>query len=95
MDRLDNIIKMEPFTDKWRAFGWEAQEVDGHDISALVTALNSVGHSAPRIIIAHTTKGKGVSFMEGVPIWHFRLPDDKELKIVLDELEMEIQELME
>jgi len=95
MDKLDNIIKMEPFMDKWKAFGWAVQEVDGHDIPALINALKPNPNHSPRIIIAHTIKGKGVSFMEGVPIWHFRLPDEEELKIVLDELEMDMQELME
>jgi len=95
MDRLENIIKMEPFIDKWRAFGWDVEEVDGHDIAALIDVLKKkpAANDSPRIIIAHTIKGNGVSFMEGVPIWHFRLPDENELKVVLDELEMEMQEL--
>ncbi|MGE5390783.1 MAG: transketolase [Deltaproteobacteria bacterium] len=94
MDRLDKIIRMEPFAEKWKGFGWEVQEVDGHDIAALIESLGPNESQSPRIIIAHTIKGKGVSFMEGVPIWHFRLPDDEELKIVLRDLEMDMQELM-
>lgn len=96
MDRLDKIVNMEPFTDKWTAFGWDVEEVDGHDIAALINVLSKKPKAAnsPRVIIAHTVKGKGVSFMEGVPIWHFRLPDELELKIVLNELEMDVQELM-
>jgi len=94
MDTLDNIIRMEPFAEKWKGFGWEVREVDGHDIAALLEALEPNESQAPRIIIAHTIKGKGVSFMEGVPIWHFRLPDDEELKIVLRDLEMDMQELV-
>jgi len=96
MDRLDNIVKMEPVIDKWRAFGWDVEEVDGHDIPALIAALTPKKQAgcAPRAVIAHTIKGKGVSFMEGVPIWHFRLPNAAELKIVLNELEMDMQELV-
>ena len=59
-------LALEPFADKWRAFGWHAEEVDGHDIGALLQALQSVqqAESKPQVIIAHTVKGKGVSFVE-------------------------------
>ncbi len=96
MDKLDNIVKMEPFMDKWRAFGWLVEAVDGHNLPALIATLAKKPNvnNSPRIIIANTIKGKGVSFMEGVPIWHFRLPDEIELKIALNELEMDMQELV-
>ena len=88
MDRLDKIVSLEPLADKWRAFGWEVREVDGHDISKLQDIFNSVPFvlDKPSLIIAHTVKGKGVSFMENVPIWHYRMPNEEETKIICKEL---------
>jgi transketolase len=71
--RLEAIMPMEPMAEKWRAFGWETIEVDGHDLSALLRALNPRRHETagkPRMVIADTVKGKGVSFMENVRSWH-------------------------
>ncbi len=88
MDRLDKIISLDPLFDKWKAFGWEVREVDGHDISELTEILKSVPFVSgkPNLIIAHTIKGKGVSFMENVPIWHFRLPNIEEREKICREL---------
>ena len=71
-DRNANIMGLEPFAAKWRAFGWNTLEVDGHDIVEVLGALKSAGDAcdAPTMIIAHTTKGKGVSYMEDAPLWH-------------------------
>lgn len=95
MDRLEKIVTMEPLADKWRAFGWDVTEVDGHDIAALVNTLQPSKelHDLPRLIIAHTIKGKGVSFMENVPIWHYRLPNQQEMEIVCRELKLDMQDL--
>lgn len=85
---ISETLALEPFAAKWRAFGWAVVEVDGHDLSALVGALNvprrAVGQ--PTIVIAHTTKGKGVSFMEGSVLWHYRTPQGAEFRAALDEL---------
>lgn len=88
MDRLDKIVSVDPLIDKWKAFGWETREVDGHDIPKLESALKSVPFALdkPNLIIAHTIKGKGISFMENVPIWHYRLPNEEEMKIICGEL---------
>jgi transketolase len=80
-------IALEPFADKWRAFGWEVAEVDGHDCDALVRALEKAGERAPRVVIAHTVKGKGVSFMENTVLWHYRTARDEEFAAALEELE--------
>ena len=88
MDPLEKIIAMEPFADKWRAFGWAVEEVNGHDISALQTLfkrLPLVEHK-PTCVIAHTTKGKGISFMENVPLWHYRQPKPEEMAKAAAEL---------
>ena len=65
----------------WSAFGWSASEVDGHDIGALATAMDNHPNSSgkPVALIAHTVKGKGVSFMEDDNNWHYRLPTQNEV----------------
>jgi transketolase len=92
MDKLDNIITMESLSDKWKAFGWNVIEVDGHDIQNLqdVLAKPWPEDAPPRLVIAHTIKGKGISFMENVPLWHFRLPNEEEKRICCSELEFNL-----
>lgn len=87
MDHLDAIISMASFADKWKAFGWNVEEVDGHDIESLLVLFHEKPRTGqPRLILAHTIKGKGISFMESQPLWHYRMPDDKELPLVMSEL---------
>ncbi|WP_281213346.1 transketolase [Shewanella insulae] len=65
------ICNLEPLTDKWQAFGWQVIEVDGHDHQQLMAALTADPTSTqPKVVIAHTLKGKGVDFMENMPLWH-------------------------
>lgn len=94
MGRLDEIVGLEPLGEKWRAFGWEVREVNGHDPEKLKNLFKSLPfrRGRPSMIIAHTIKGKGISFMENVPIWHFRMPSPKEIEIICNELEMEMLE---
>ena len=81
-------LALEPLADKLRAFGWAVQEIPGHDHAALAQALSK--HAAhpgkPSVLIAHTTKGKGVSFMENAVEWHYRSPNDAQLAQALAEL---------
>lgn len=75
--------------EKFRAFGWEVSEVDGHDIDAIIATLSSAKASkgsAPKAIIAKTVKGKGVSFMEGQAGWHGKAPSAEEAEIALADL---------
>lgn len=94
MGSVDEINSLEPITDKWRSFGWDVKEIDGHNFNQIADALFSVPYQIgkPNIIIAHTVKGKGVSFMENMPIWHYRLPDSDEMKIACRELGIENME---
>ena len=78
-----NLIPVAP---KLQAFGWDTREVDGHDSSAIVEALRSGTGAAPLAIIARTTKGKGVSYMENQPIWAYRSPSPDEYQLALSEL---------
>jgi transketolase len=87
--RTSEIINLEPFSDKWRAFGWCVREVDGHDHESLQATLQSAPFESgkPSCLIAHTTKGKGVSFMEDTVLWHYRIPRGEEFDAALAELE--------
>lgn len=94
MGKVSDIMAVSSWTNKWEAFGWDVEEIDGHNVEEIYNSLNKKNIlSKPRIIIANTIKGKGISFMENVPIWHFRMPNDKELKIVMEELDIREQEL--
>ncbi len=78
--------RLEPLADKFRAFGWDATDVDGHDIGSLRDALSAHGADKPRVIIARTYKGRGVSFMEDLVDWHHKVPNAEQLEIALKEL---------
>lgn len=94
MDQLENIVKMKPFADKWKAFGWDTIEIDGHNHQEIRNALLRRVEKKPTLVIAHTVKGKGVSFMENVPIWHYRMPNEQELPILMNELGLTEQDFM-
>ena len=75
-----------PVVEKVRSFGWESLQVDGHDQQAVYDAIKGRSGQAPMMLIAKTTKGKGVSYMENVPIWHYRSPNAEEYQRALSEL---------
>jgi transketolase len=82
------ILGLEPLDSRWRAFGWSVRRLDGHDMGAIVDALDAFPFEPgkPSMIIADTVKGKGVSFMEGSLLWHYRCPDAKEFEAAMREL---------
>jgi transketolase len=82
------VLDLEPLAQKWRAFGWAVREINGHDLEQIEDALKSVPFKIgrPSCIIAHTVKGKGVSFMENQLAWHYKSPNDEQLKRALTEL---------
>lgn len=86
-----NTLGLEPLADKFKAFGWCAREADGHDHATLQQLLSQTPWEAgkPSMLIAHTTKGKGVSFMENKVEWHYRSPNDEQLSAALLELGIE------
>lgn len=93
LGHCDEVLSLEPFPEKWRAFGWDTVEVDGHDVAALQSVFaadarptNSKLADAPRCVIAHTVKGKGVSFMEDDLLWHYRTPQGDEYQAAVAEL---------
>lgn len=87
MDFVEKTIGTANWKERWESFGWETDETDGHDMEAFKKVLTRCSDSGkPRLIIAHTVKGKGVSIMENNPNWHFKLPGRKELKVFKEEL---------
>jgi transketolase len=72
--------------DKWRSFGWDVREIDGHDHGALYDTLAKPGGSQPRCIVARTIKGKGVSFIENRVEWHHKVPSLEQVQLALKEL---------
>jgi transketolase len=90
--QLDGFVKdimgVEPVADKWRSFGWNVIECDGHDLGQVLDAYSSAmsAKGKPSIIIAKTVKGKGVSFMENDPNWHGNAPNDEQLAKALEEI---------
>jgi len=85
----EDTIRLEPLADKWRAFGWAVQEVDGHDHAALQGVFGRLPfeQGKPNCVIAHTHKGMGVSFIQDRPEWHHKVPSDAELQAALKELQ--------
>ncbi|UVI30242.1 transketolase [Paenibacillus spongiae] len=83
--RTNEVINQENMAERWRAFGWEAQEVDGHDMEQLETAF-SLPQAGPKVIIAHTIKGKGISYMEDKLEWHYKSPNDEQYQAALLEI---------
>jgi transketolase len=83
--RSEHVLDLGRLAEKWEAFGWETWDVQGHDHFYLETALNR-GSNKPKCVIAHTIKGRGVSFMENNVSWHFKSPSDEELEKALEEL---------
>ena len=81
------VLELAPLADKWRAFRWEVREIDGHNHAQIEEALGAPrALGRPVAIVAHTVKGKGVSFMEGQLLWHYRPPDAEQLESALAEL---------
>src|SRR5260370_9401979 len=86
---VEEVIDLDPLTDKWRAFGWAVRELDGHDLRAIEEAVTQLPYEVgrPSCIVAHTVKGKGVSFMENKLLWHYRAPLGEDMTKALAELE--------
>ncbi len=91
----ENVMKLEGLSNKWNSFGWEVIEADGNNITSILNALEKATEKSgkPHVIIAETTKGKGVSFMENVAKWHHGVPSEEQLAKALSELDERIKEL--
>lgn len=80
------VLPVDPLADKWKSFGWAVQEIDGHSEKEIRQAFLNLSETRPNAIIAHTVKGKGVSFVEGHGKWHHRIPTAEELAHIIEEL---------
>ena len=89
--RSNEVMALQPLKEKWEAFGWYACEIDGHDLEALGHVMENVPDASgkPVAVIAHTIKGKGISFMEDDNNWHYRVPSVAELVLARKELQLE------
>jgi transketolase len=85
--RPTEICSFEPVCQKWEAFGWHAIDINGHDISQIISACEENSEGKPKVIIARTTKGKGVSFMEDQLVWHYYIVTVEYLTQALGELQ--------
>lgn len=90
MGKIKGILNIEPLKDKWKAFGWEVREIDGHNFEEIERSLitPALHKEKPIVIIAKTIKGKGVSFMEGENLYHYKAPSDEEYQRALKELNL-------
>lgn len=88
--RIEDVLELEPLAEKFRAFRWAVREVDGHDPDDVLNALSSLPfeQGKPSVVIAHTIKGKGISFMENDLAWHYRSPTEEQVQTALQELEI-------
>jgi transketolase len=84
--RTEDTKQLEPLAAKWASFGWEVRETDGHDHAQLLGTFRSPGTMRPVCVIAHTVKGKGVSFMEDRAEWHHKVPSAEQVEVALREL---------
>lgn len=92
LGHVKDVIDLEPLAEKWRSFGWAVREIDGHNLTEVDAALDDVPfeRGSPSCIIAHTVKGKGISFMEDRLLWHYRTPQGEEFAAALDELGVKV-----
>ena len=85
---VEEVLRLEPLAEKWRAFGWEVREADGHDYRELPAVFGALPFTPgrPSIVLAHTVKGKGVSYMENQVAWHYKSPNAEQLRQALAEI---------
>ena len=92
---VEDVMNFMPVTEKFRSFGWSVREINGNDMSEIVKALDALPfeEGKPSMILAHTVKGKGVSFAEGKASYHYWTPSEEELETAIRETEAEIRRL--
>jgi len=88
MGGVDEILNIEPLDDKGRAFGWNVCEIDGHNFEEIEKVISNPAAGKPTIAIAKTIKGKGVSFMQGQNLYHYKAPSEQEYQAALNELKI-------
>lgn len=91
----EDVMGIENITERWQAFGWEVKEMDGDNIDDIVQTFKSIDYTnhTPHLLIAHTTKGKGISFMEGIAKWHHGVPTEEQYQLAIQEITERITNL--
>jgi transketolase len=91
----EDVMSLEPMRERWEAFGWQVFDVQGNDMEDLVKTFDAFdyGNGKPKLIISHTTKGKGISYMENVAKWHHSVPNEAQFKQAIQEIEARINTL--
>ena len=92
---VDTVMKISSLSERWRSFGWTVHEVEGNEIERLVELFDGLpkGSESPHLVVAHTTKGKGVSFIENNASWHHRVPSKDEYEKAMEELNAKLEEV--
>ncbi|MDP4207968.1 MAG: transketolase [Bacteroidota bacterium] len=95
--RTENVMSLEPMRGRWEAFGWEVFDIEGNDMESVVTTFDNMNHgnAKPKLIIAHTTKGCGISFMEKIAKWHHGVPNEEQFNEAVAEINDRIKSLNE
>ena len=93
MDFIENTMGRQNWEDRWKSFGWVVDSVDGHKVDDIESELRKENYCHPRVILANTIKGKGFSLMENRAEWHYRMPSKKQLKVLMQELNLSEEEL--
>ena len=91
----EDVMKIEDIRERWKAFGWDVQEMNGDDMKSIISSLESIDYNnkKPHLLIAHTTKGKGVSFMENKAEWHHGVPSQEQYEQAIAEISCRISKI--
>lgn len=92
----EDVMSLEDIRGRWTAFGWDVTEMNGDDMQSILSTLHAIDFTNrhPHLIVSHTTKGKGVSFMENVASWHHGVPDDRQYAQAIQEIDERIKQLI-
>lgn len=92
--KTENVMALEPMRQRWEAFGWEVSDVNGNDLEEIVSTFDTIDYSnrKPKLIISHTTKGNGISYMENGAKWHHGVPDEEQYHQAIAEIEQRIKQ---
>lgn len=94
MGTIEDVMGISSWNSKFKSFGWKVKEIDGHNVDEIDKVLDEDNKDKPLVILANTIKGKGVSIIEDDPRWHWRLPNKKELKVFMKELNISEEEIV-
>lgn len=90
--KTETVMSLEPMRERWESFGWDVHDADGNDMDSLLSVFDSIkSDGKPHLVISHTTKGKGVSYMEGVAKWHHGVPSEEQYAIAISEIDSRIE----